>query len=146
MRMPSQHPQPPLGKAMKTIDSYRLFSHPWKTDTVIVPHPTGLLLNLRPEPCTTAFSLPSPFPPPRCFCGNLLSIVACRFKGGGPIPAVSASVPSFVTEEENRAGGGSLCRAKVALAVMLRSISRRPDVLDMVMGGFDPPSSLDRTG
>lgn len=119
--------------------------HPWNAN-VLFPHSTGLLLNLLPEPCTTAFSLPSPLNPPRCFCGNLLSIVACLFNGGGPIVAVSVSNPGFVTEAEKLAGVGSLCRANTALAVMLRSISRRPDVLDIVIGGFSPLSWLDGTG
>lgn len=51
-----------------------------------------------------------------------------------------------MTEDEKLAGGGSLCRANAALAVMLRSISRRPDVLDIVMGGRIPLSSMDRAG
>lgn len=59
---------------------------------------------------------------------------------------ISASKTGFVTEVDRLAGGGSLCLANVALAVMLRSISRSPDVPGRAMGGFIPLSSLDRTG
>lgn len=74
----------------------------------------------------TAFSLSSPLiPPPRCFCGNLVSIViACLLKGGGPIsPTSTMSKVGFESKEVEKVGRG-------ALAVMLTSISRRPGVVE----------------
>lgn len=73
-----------------------------------------------------AFSLPSPLiPPPRCFCGNLVSIViACLLKGGGPIsPTSIMSKVGFENNEVEKFRRG-------APAVILTSSSRRPGVVE----------------
>lgn len=85
-----------------------------------------LLLSLLFVVVGTVFSLPSPLiPPPRCFCGNLVSIVtACLLKGGGPIsPTSTMSKVDFENKEVEKVGRG-------APAVMLTSISRRPGVVE----------------
>lgn len=81
-----------------------------------------LLLSLLFVVVGTVFSLPSPLiPPPRCFCGNLVSmLIAFLLKGGGPIsPTSTMSKVDFGNKEVEKFGRG-------ALAVMLTSISRRP--------------------
>lgn len=85
-----------------------------------------LLLSLLFVVVGKVFSLPSPLiPPPRCFCGNLVSIlIACLLKGGGPIsPTSTMSKVDFENKELEKFG-------RVAPAVMLTSISRRPGAVE----------------